>query len=157
MERTHTRAAAILAQAGIEVVWRSCLATKGDAACNAAPALNEAIVRLLSGPSPVAATACGIALVPAAAMGHFVSLFKDCIRASASELGVAEDVVFGCTLAHEIGHLLLGTNSHGSLGLMQAQPRSIDWERAVHGALRFTDAERRRIQEALKRRGERHR
>jgi hypothetical protein len=152
MERARGRAEAILMEAGIEVAWRSCGEAIEDVMCHGAPATNQIVVRLLPGRPPIGEHACGAALVPSRAAGHFASVFVDCVRSAASELRVAEDVVLGCTLVHEIGHLLMGVNSHGSQGLMQAQPRPIDWERAVHNGLKFTESETRKLQQALKRR-----
>jgi hypothetical protein len=55
-------------------------------------------------------------------------------------------VILGCVIAHELGHLLLGSNSHSGSGIMQ--PR---WERrqvrqAMTGDLLFTSAQAKRIQ-----------
>jgi hypothetical protein len=66
-------------------------------------------------------------------------------------LSVAEHVVLAGALAHEIGHLLLGP-AHGPIGLMQARPRQIDWNRAVRDGLGFTPAESRRMRHALEER-----
>ena len=91
----------------------------------------------------------GSALVPSQGRGHFISLFFDCVRRAADRLSLLEDVVLGAVLAHEIGHLLLGTNSHGTIGLMQAPPRPIDWQRAAHNALVFTPRESSKLREAM--------
>ena len=153
LARAKARVQTILAEADVTVVWRMCSdRTEGTVGCDAAAAPNEAIVRLLTGPSAISPDACGVALVPRASDGHFISLFIECVRRASDQLRVPEDVVFGCTLAHEVGHLLLGTNSHGSIGLMQAQPRPIDWERAAHDALGFTPEESVRLRRALARR-----
>jgi hypothetical protein len=55
-------------------------------------------------------------------------------------------IILGCVIAHELGHLLLGSNSHSGSGIMQ--PR---WERkqirqAMTGSMLFTRAQARRIQ-----------
>jgi hypothetical protein len=153
LNRAQKRVAVVLSHSGIEVLWRSCgEASPADANCNATPGANEAVIRFLAGPSTETPDSCGVALVPRQGHGHFISLFVDCVHVAADRLSVAEDVVLGGVLAHEIGHLLLGTNSHGSIGLMQAQPRPIDWQRAAHDALGFTKDETRRLREAVRRR-----
>jgi hypothetical protein len=116
--------------------------------CDATPQPNEAIVRLTSGPSSLWAHACGASLLPDSEPAHFITVFAECVRDAADALRVREDVVLACTLAHEIGHLLLG-RGHGSMGLMQAQPRPIDWQRAAHDGLTFTSSEAQRLREAL--------
>jgi hypothetical protein len=57
-------------------------------------------------------------------------------------------VVLADTMAHEIGHLLLGRH-HSGHGLMQARPRVIGWRRAAVGGLTFTEAEAQRLRQAL--------
>jgi hypothetical protein len=153
LNRAQKRVTAILSHSGIEIVWRSCgEPSPPDAICNATPGANEAVIRFLAGPSTETPDSCGVALVPREGHGHFISLFVDCVHAAADRLSVAEDVVLGGVLAHEIGHLLLGTSSHGSIGLMQAQPRPIDWQRAARDALGFTKAEARKLRESVRRR-----
>ena len=152
LERAQAAVQTIFERSGIAVEWRVCPAAVVDGDCAAAPASNEAVARLLAGPPSVSADSCGVALVPQSAAGHFVSVFVACVRGAADRLRLAEHVLLGSVLAHEIGHLLLGTNSHGSVGLMQAQPRAIDWERAAHGALGFTSDETLRLQRSLERR-----
>jgi hypothetical protein len=47
------------------------------------------------------------------------------------DAGLGLPSILGCFIAHEIGHLLLGSNSHSNQGLMQA-----GWgERQIHQAL----------------------
>lgn len=153
LDRAQKRVTVILSHSGIEIRWRSCGdGSPADATCNATPGANEAVIRFLAGPSTEAPDSCGMALVPREGHGHFISLFVDCVHVAADRLSVAENVVLGGVLAHEIGHLLLGTNSHGSIGLMQAQPRPIDWQRAAHDALGFTKDEARRLRESVRRR-----
>jgi len=47
-------------------------------------------------------------------------------------------IILGCVIAHELGHLLLGSNSHSDAGIMQAQwePRQI--KQLLLGSLLFT-------------------
>jgi len=153
LDRAQKRVAAILSHSGIEIRWRSCgESSPADATCNATPGANEAVIRFLAGPSTETPDSCGVAFVPREGHGHFISLFVDCVRAAADRLSIAEEVVLGGVLAHEIGHLLLGTNSHGSIGLMQAQPRPIDWQRAARDALGFTKDEAKRLRESVRNR-----
>ena len=153
MGRSRARFDSILTRAGIDVVWQDCPPDAPvDPACNRPPQVNEMVVRLVSGTPPGSRHACGMALVPSNAAGHYITLFPDCVRASAEELRVSEDVVIAFTLAHEMGHQLLGPR-HSALGLMQARPRPIDWARAAHDGLVFSPSESRRLQDALARRG----
>ena len=46
--------------------------------------------------------------------------------------------ILGCLMAHEIGHLLLGQNAHGSSGIMRAQWNAQQIRDASMGLLSFT-------------------
>ena len=48
-------------------------------------------------------------------------------------------------IAHELGHLLLGTASHSSTGLMSAVWKDPELQQAVRGNLFFTSGEGERI------------
>jgi hypothetical protein len=147
--RAQSVVQAIFERSGVVVEWRRCPESLTVDGCATAPAPHEVAARLLRGPASVSADSCGVALVPHSGAGHFLSVFVDCVRTAADRMRVAESMLLGSVLAHEIGHLLLGTNSHGAIGLMQAQPRAIDWERASRGALAFTPDEGSRLRAAL--------
>jgi hypothetical protein len=71
--------------------------------------------------------------------------------------------VIGLAMAHELGHLLLGTSAHAFIGIMRAKWRKIDMADSAGSALRFTREEsrllrvavdsRRKLNEALLRTG----
>jgi hypothetical protein len=152
MTRARSRAETIFAAARIGVMWRICAESRRDADCGAPPAADEVIVRLLHGVSSISVDACGVALVPTSEIGHFASVFVDCLRSASDRFGIDSAVLLGCVLAHEIGHVLLGDRRHRSTGIMQAQPRPIDWQRAAHDALRFTSEDAIRLRASLMRR-----
>ena len=54
--------------------------------------------------------------------------------------------ILGHIMAHELGHLLLGHETHSAAGVMRA---TLDIERALQGRLRFTAAEGRAIRSLL--------
>lgn len=69
----------------------------------------------------------------------------------------AQAIILGHMMAHEVGHLLLGPDSHGSRGVMK-----FPWDRRVlesmeRGRLRFTTGEQKRILGELRSRSSRDR
>jgi len=50
--------------------------------------------------------------------GVLASVFIDRVQRLARDLGIDDRILLGRAIAHELGHLLLGTSSHGS-GLMR--------------------------------------
>jgi hypothetical protein len=54
--------------------------------------------------------------------------------------------VLGATVAHEIGHILLGSNAHTRSGIMCSRFQRADLRRAASGQLRFTPEQAQRMQ-----------
>jgi len=76
-------------------------------------------------------------------------IFYDPIKSFAVEKELSLTQLLGHVLAHELGHMLLGANSHSGMGLMRAQWSSRELFEANHGGLFFSDSESRRIQKAV--------
>jgi hypothetical protein len=55
-----------------------------------------------------------------AGAGTLATMFVDRVEWLASQAGADAATVLGFAIAHEIGHLLLGTNAHAASGLMRA-------------------------------------
>jgi hypothetical protein len=63
-----------------------------------------------------------------------------------ASLGIAEEYqVLGAAMAHEIGHLFLGPNSHSPVGIMRAGWKEQDLLEASQARLTFTPDQSRRI------------
>jgi hypothetical protein len=80
----------------------------------------------------------GVAFLSAEGTGCYSDVFYD----RAAELQTAWNVsltdVLGNVMAHELGHLLLGSNSHASIGIMKARWQGEELNRAARGSLLFT-------------------
>jgi hypothetical protein len=68
-------------------------------------------------------------------------------QTNVEKIGV--DQMLGHAIAHEIGHLLLGSNSHNSSGLMKAKWGPQDMKSAAKGNLLFTPKQARRMRANL--------
>ena len=146
------RAEGIFGDAGVLMDWIDCPSSAVDPVCGRAPSANEFVVRIRRRRVDPESHGCGVSLRPTLATGHYITVFLDCIRDGADVFMLAEPVIAGYTVAHEIGHLLLPTSGHATSGIMRARPDRFDWQRAARGALRFRPAERQQIQDALRRR-----
>jgi hypothetical protein len=72
-----------------------------------------------------------------------------------ASLGIAEEYqVLGGAMAHEIGHLFLGPNSHSPVGIMRAGWNEDDLKRASQAGLMFTADEATRIRTEVRHRQE---
>jgi hypothetical protein len=151
-KRAYKRAADILQRVEIDPAWLECPANAGarPAACDVPLAPGEIIVRLVRASAQADRDhprAIGYSLVDSrTGTGTLATVFVDRVE-RLSERGLSErGIILGRAIAHEIGHLLLGSNAHGTRGLMREtwtfdevrHNRAEDWQ--------FTRAERDHLQ-----------
>jgi hypothetical protein len=117
----------ILEAAGLDVEWRTCQAVfvrAADDPCIAPLGTNELAVRLVTLPPPRnggANVALGYSLVDTQARGgSLATVYVDRVTGLARTCRMDVRRLLGRTIAHEIGHLLLGTMEHAPAGLMRA-------------------------------------
>jgi len=149
----------ILGRTGIQTFWLECsLSSEGNftiPACEQPLGSSDLVLRLV--PASPATRAqfgsgtLGIAAQPERGTPASASVFYDRVEQLAKGGTTSLPVILGHAAAHEIGHLLLGSDSHSPLGLMRAQMRA-QWSRqdlqnAVVGDLLFT-AEQARVMRA---------
>jgi len=125
--REATRVATgILAAGGVDVLWKDCprTATSPDAnACRQPLARNEAVLRLIPAATSMTAESAslGFTLLDSAGRRPVLStIFMDRVADVARRARVDRWLLTGRAMAHELGHLLLGTSSHAQAGLMRA-------------------------------------
>ena len=113
---------AVLSPGGVDVQWRDCAARPED--CAGPTTAGEFVIRLQPGPRVAhvwAEMPLGSAVVvPHEQMGVFATVYTDRVDRKAREAGMETHVLLGLALAHELGHLLLGTTAHTPSGLMRA-------------------------------------
>ena len=82
---------------------------------------------------------------------RIANVFLDRVASLSEEGEISIGQFLGNVIAHEIGHLLLGPNSHGGLGIMAARWSKQDIWRMSGGGLRFTPREIQQMQAKVKR------
>jgi len=151
-------ATGVLLAGGIDLRWKNCDVAD---ACVLAPERGELVVRLVRTPSQTAERTNQI--VPAtlsgrrndtplvlgeafidtrARTGTLATVFINHVELIAAMSEIDAAVLLGRSVAHEIGHLLLGTTAHSVRGLMRAQWTVADVRRHASGdwALTTEDA-----------------
>jgi hypothetical protein len=91
---------------------------------------SEVVVRFINAPAfntTLQPDAFGVTyVVKETNRGWLATVFPDRIDQTASRVGMDRGTLLGLVMAHEVGHLLLGTRYHGATGLMVA-----DWPDAL--------------------------
>jgi hypothetical protein len=135
--RAEQEAARILKEAGISSLWAD-IASEEQTDLPAGALVVRILPEAGSTHDPKA-LGVALALGPGAL---YATIFFDrvCERAAdpvLSEAGASLAVLLGHVIAHEIGHLLLGTNSHSRSGLMSAAWDLNDMRAIARGRLSF--------------------
>jgi hypothetical protein len=139
----------ILGNAGLRTVWLDCPAGHSTAdsqdPCREPLEATDIALRVLpeSTQNKFQDTVFGFAVVPVLASVYY-DYAAHLARSDNAEFEIP--IILGYVIAHEIGHLLLGSNSHSASGIMQGH-----WERgqirqAVTGTLGFTPEQAKLIQ-----------
>ena len=110
-----------LEAASIDVIWRLCPTAPS---CNAPMASGELAIRIVRSAGPPryhGAMPLGDAMLDTRS-GHGVlaTIYIDRVEWLAHEAGADSRALLGRAIAHELGHLLLATTTHGPVGLMRA-------------------------------------
>ena len=143
----------ILRGTGISVTFRQCGRLAGDTdSCDEPLKHAEVVVRIIDAPAfnpALHPEAYGITyIVRATNRGWLATVFSDRVDAAAQRIGIDSGTLFGRVMAHEIGHLLLGTDYHGNTGVMRAE-----WTDAIinrgRDEWRFSMAEAERMQHVV--------
>ena len=107
--------------ASIDVIWRMCPASPS---CNAPLAPGELAIRIVRAPAPQhysGTLPLGDATIDTrTGAGVLATVYVDRIEWLAHETGTDSRALLGRAIAHELGHLLLATTTHGPVGLMRA-------------------------------------
>jgi hypothetical protein len=149
-------ATAILEDTRIAVTWVRCDAVSGRDGnpCMAPLAANELAIRFVRLPAHLAEqelVTLGDSLIDTRLRtGSLATIYVNRVAALAERCRIDVHTLLGRAVAHEIGHLLLGTSAHASSGLMRAAwpQRALRRERPETWA--FTADDARAIRDAVR-------
>jgi len=156
LERARHAARRVLLDAGIDAGWEQCRTSNSEARRDASCVQDAGahVIQLRIHPKEMAKklTKRGIELgysIPLEqGYGIIAGVYWDRTATVARERGLDLHVLLGHTMAHEVGHLLLGSNSHAARGITRPNWGDREVRLAVTGILGFTEeqAERMRAQ-----------
>jgi len=152
LAQAELEAGRILGKAGVRAVWLDCFdrhsAADPQDLCHRAREPIDVVLRVLPGhgKNRFPDTLFGITFLPTLA-----SVYYDyAVRLANSDDEVP--TILGCAIAHEVGHLLLGPNSHSAGGIMHGEWGPKEFRLALMGGLLFTSQQSKVIQAEAQRR-----
>jgi hypothetical protein len=152
MSSAKNEASRVLGKAGLEPLWEhhstDAAGQIGKTSSTDSWDRTHFVVRLLLDPRKVLSKrAMGEAL-----SYRIVNVYLHRVEEQANLGQISKAQLLGHAIAHEIGHLLLGNNSHSSHGLMAARWSKAELARLTQGDLQFLAAEVERIRAEVQRR-----
>jgi hypothetical protein len=155
LAQARQEAGRIYRAAGVTLEWADCAPNVEESvrhpACRPSDSQqNWVTLRLVSrsrmGGLRLGPLAVGLAAIPMeGGFGHVAFVCTECAEEALGGRSYPYGAIVGGLMAHEIGHLLLGTMRHSAVGLMRSPWNQEDWEHAAQGRMVFTRKEAERI------------
>jgi len=139
--RAEREAGRILGETGLNVVWIDCPLRQTTAnstdPCQQPLEPTDIVLRVLPdhARNGVQDSAFGIAVLPVLASVYYEHAV---LLARNDGAEFETPIILGFVMAHEIGHLMLGSNSHSATGIMQGQWERKQVKQIMKGDLHFT-------------------
>jgi len=143
----------VLDRSGIGLAWLDCSpggqSVSRSPACHRAPAPTELVITLLQRSRSTPDRALGRAICPTnSRLAAYATVYVDPARRMATGKREAATIL-GYAMAHELGHLLLGANSHAAAGIMRSHWKAQEILAGLKGRFHFTDAQSAQLREAV--------
>jgi hypothetical protein len=146
-------ASRVFRQSGIEAKWLNCpLPADGPedpVQCRTAEFPAYLQLRIARRSRNLSDITFGVSYLSADGSGCYANLFYERIDEMHERSHVNLASLLGDVAAHEIGHLLLGTNSHAANGIMRARWEGEELGGISAGTLFFSEAESRQMRSKL--------
>ena len=137
----------------VETIWAECTSspTSSKRASECQPSWGPAhlSLRIVPWSSKLGDAIFGISFLSPEGEGTYCDVFYDSVKKLHQDWHVNIARILGHTMAHEIGHLLLGTNAHSRIGIMRPNWRGQELREIGMGTLLFTPEEARSMQNKL--------
>ncbi|MCP5110126.1 MAG: hypothetical protein GY953_04755 [bacterium] len=154
LDRAEREAARIFGSAGVDTEWLDCPLSPEEAsrypACNLAPAATRLTLRIVSREMAdrmkLPKMSFGRSWLPEE--GGFAYVSAVCAHRAeelANQIRGSEAAILGHLMAHELGHLLLGSGSHAPTGIMHVPWYPKELKLVKQGTMLFNSKQAKRI------------
>jgi len=151
--QAESEASRIFLESGVEFRWLNCSPPTAPSAnpsgCATASFPRNLQLRIVRRSLNLNELTMGISYLSPDGTGCYADLFYDRALSLHETTQLSVAAILGHGIAHEIGHLLLGTNSHASAGLMSARWQPAELASASQGRLLFSPLESQKMQYLL--------
>ena len=153
LEKAQEEATRILAHAGINAEWINCKGLQPQPVlnpyCSLPMSQNHLVLRVVPFQIRGGDSVLGVAFLDEDQPGVQADIFYPSLDGLCREAGTSRSRVLGNVIAHEIGHLLLGTHSHSARGIMRPHWHNQELDQIGMGTLLFTDTQAQTMQRRL--------
>jgi hypothetical protein len=151
--RGEKQAERVFGQSGIEVTWLNCrvpaVSEEASLACREAVFPKHLHLRIVRKSVGSKGETMGISFQAEDGSGCYADLFYEPMKQLQRSDGTDVASLLGYVAAHEVGHLLLGRNSHSAAGIMHAHWSVQELVSAKQGGLVFSEQESLRMKARL--------
>jgi hypothetical protein len=145
LTRAEQQATKVFSRAGLDVRWVNC-SGRDSASCYQLGETVNLVLRITLNAVPTTSdTAFGVAHLASDGTGRYGDVFWKRVNDLQTNSNAEASVILGSVMAHEMGHLLLGSNAHAVSGIMKAWWQSGELRRIRMGALMFLPEEGKRM------------
>ncbi len=149
LRKAEREASRVFRRANIEVIWLQCPQNSSEqisfGRCSEVSFPEHLVLRIARRSRDAKKSTLGMSFQSADGKGCYVDLFYESTMELQTESRIGAAIILGHAMAHELGHLLLGTNSHSPDGLMRAHWGPSDLAQAAKGNLLFSAEESTRM------------
>jgi hypothetical protein len=146
LAQAEREAQKIFGRAGVQMFWTNCAPNPAgsetenpDCATFEWPA--HLALRIVPQTGDSSHEVFGVAFLSGEGTGCYSDVFYGRIMESPVDRNIGLADILGNVMAHELGHLLLGSNSHAGSGIMKAHWQREELRRVSSGGLEFTKDE----------------
>ena len=150
LSQAEGNATRIFRFSGVQAIWVNCSTSKIEATnCTGLPHSGDVIVQIVHETRILKDDVFGAAFIGTDGTGQYADVYVDRVNQLHRDWNVSLANVLAHIMAHEIGHLLLGLNSHSSSGIMRGVWEADELKAAERGRLLFSREQSKSIQDRL--------
>jgi hypothetical protein len=155
LREAELETARIFRPAGVEVSWMNCgeESVMEGGVCREVPGANQFVLHIVPNGKTSTDLVFGVAFLGEDGRGNYCNVFFDRVRDSRRDLGTSTGQLLGAVAAHELGHLLLGSDAHSRLGIMEPVWKDEALRQFAMGNFLFTKQQGELMRERIGREG----